>query len=138
MIFAIPILIAVTVFVLWALVKMTLNALSLFVGVSVALHALANGHGSTAALLQGGLAALAVVLLAQWVFVHSGSQCVKLLFAVAFAVPAAVAAYHVVRGLAVLVMPDTMGTASVAMIVAIFTGWQAWAGVAAKGQGRFA
>ncbi|MDQ2764362.1 MAG: hypothetical protein M3Y22_13055 [Pseudomonadota bacterium] len=110
----------------------------MFAAVSLAFHALANGHGVAAALLLGSIAALAVVLIGEWTFAHSRWPALKMLVAAVFAGPAAFAAYYAFRGLAASVMPDNLGVTSTAPIAAIFTGWLALARVAEKGQRRFA
>jgi hypothetical protein len=137
MLFAVPILIAVSLFLLWTLVKLTLNAMPLFVGVSLGFLMLSHGEGLVAALISGVAVAIAVTLCGAWTLSTTQSPGVKLMVAAAFAGPAAFVAYHAVRGLAVLVIADGTGATCVAVIAAVNTGWSAYARVADKGRQTF-
>jgi hypothetical protein len=99
MILAVPILIAVTLFLGWALVSLTLNAFPLFSGVSAGLLILGWGGSIAAALLIGLSVGLAVAIMGRIAFSRARSPMARLSVGLAFVAPAAFAAHHAVTGL---------------------------------------
>ena len=79
--------------------QMAVFALPLFVGVSAGRFAYDAGAGALGAILLGAAAAAAALGIAQLVLAMTRSTALRLLIALAFAVPAAFAGYHVVLGL---------------------------------------
>lgn len=135
MILAVPILIAVTLFLGWALVKLTVHALPLFAGVSVTMVVLRAGGGSIEAVACGAGAALAVATLGRLAFGTSRSPSVRALIALAFAAPAALAAYHAALGVSALVVSSGAWRTPAALIIAFLVGAAAWRGIAASASG---
>ena len=81
------------------MVQMAIFALPLFVGVTVGRFAYDGGAGALGATVVGSLAAAGALGLAQVVLVATRSTALRLLTALAFATPAALAGYNVVLGL---------------------------------------
>ena len=99
MIFAIPILIAVCLFLGWALVTLTVNALPLFSGVSAGLLVLGWGSSVSGGLVAGLVVGIAVATVGPVAFSQARSPVLRLSIGLIFAAPAAAAAYHAVLGL---------------------------------------
>ena len=135
MIFAIPILIAVALFMGWVLVRLTIHALPLFAGASAAFFVHQLGAGFAAAAIIGGLVALAVVTLGRICSVQAGSHAIRILVAVAFTAPAAFAAYHAALGLAAPVLGSGAARGALGTVAAVLVGSAAWRGVVSQRSG---
>jgi hypothetical protein len=136
MIFAIPILIAVTFFLGWLLVKLTIHALPIFTGISAAVLAHQASAGPVTAIAIGALAAIAIAAIARVAFECARSPALRLAVPLAFAMPASIAAYHAALGLSALVMPDGFWRAAVAMAAAALIGAAAWREIMSSRTGR--
>jgi hypothetical protein len=135
MILAVPILIAVAIFLGWALVTLTVHALPLFAGASIAMVVLRAGGGPTEAVACGAGAALAVAALGRFAFGASRSPAVRALIALAFAAPAAIAAYHAALGVSALVDASGAWRSPAALMIAFLIGAAAWRGIASTASG---
>jgi len=121
---AIPMMVAFALLLGWVLVKLTLNALPLFIGFALAMLAHDLGAGLLASLAAGALAALSVAATGRSAAgLHS--PALRLALGLAFAVPAGAAAYHAERGLSGLVAGGAAGMTAGAA-VAILVGLTAW------------
>jgi hypothetical protein len=98
-IFAVPILIAVSLFLGWALVTLSVNALPLFSGVSAGLLVLGWSGSATGGLIAGLVVGIAVATIGPIAFSRARSSILRLSIGLIFAAPAAAAAYHAVLGL---------------------------------------
>lgn len=133
----IPILVIVALFMAWVLIKLTINALPFFTGVTIFMSFLGSGHGVAVALVLGCLAAIAVVALGKWAFAHARSPATRFAVAAAFAVPAAIAAFHAMRGIAALALPGSNIATAMAVLTAILIGWFAVSQIAQNGVRRY-
>ena len=79
--------------------QMATFALPLFVGVTAGRFAFGTGAGVLGAVVVGAIAAAAALGVAQVVLVMTRSTALRVLVALTFAAPAAVAGYNVVLGL---------------------------------------
>ncbi len=126
MILAVPILIAVSLFLGWVLIRLAANALPLFVGAAIAFTLLHSGNSVGVALVAGLLASLAVVVFGPIAYCHARSGTLRLMLGLTFGVPAAVAAWYAVQGIAGHVMPAGEGRDAVAYVIAIIVGGVGW------------
>lgn len=126
MILAIPILIAVSLFLGWVLIKLTVNALPLFAGTATVLVLLQSTGSIGVALVAGLLAGLVVAVFGSIAFKYAHSGMLRLALALLFAVPAAVAAWHAVQGIMGHVMMTGGKRDVAAFVVAIIVGGMAW------------
>ena len=129
-IIAIPILIAVALFMGWVLVKLTIHALPLFAGTSTAVFIHHAGASLATSVVAGGLIALAVTILGRVSFERTRSPAMRLLVALSFTAPAAFAAYHATLGLAAHAVPSGALRAAMALVAAFLVGAAAWRGIA--------
>lgn len=90
----------------WLLFTLAVYALPFFVGVAGGLWAFETGAGIVGAVVVGLLAGIAALIAAQILFAVVRSTLARLLLAVAFAAPAAVAGYHATLGLAAIGVPS--------------------------------
>ena len=133
MIFAIPILIAVALFLCWCFVKLTVHALPLFAAVTTALFLTHAGLGFGVVLICAGAVALAVLIGGRMMAAQVISPMVRLSILTAFAAPASVAAYHAVMGLTAPVVGSDAVRTLAASIIAIMVGGAAWRNVDSEG-----
>lgn len=130
MIVAVPILIAVSLFLGWCLVKLTVNALPLFAGVTTMSLLLHTGFSIGPALAGGCAIALVVVIGGRSLAAAPNSPALRAGVLIAFAAPASFAAYHAALGLTAIVMTsDAMRTIS-ALVASLIVGAAAWREVA--------
>ncbi|MFA6114216.1 MAG: hypothetical protein WC729_09485 [Sphingomonas sp.] len=125
MILAVPILIAVSLFLGWALVSLAVNALPLFSGVSAGLLVLGWSGSAAGGLIAGLRVGIAVAMVGPIAFSRARSPMLRLSIGLIFAAPAAVAAYHAVSGL----FDHVVGTApreTLAFAAAFLVGMAAW------------
>jgi hypothetical protein len=90
----------------WLLFTLTIYALPLVIGVTVGLWAHGNGAGAVGGFIVGALAAGAVAILGQLTFAFARPLWVRLIVAILFAGPAAVAGYAATHGIAKHLMPS--------------------------------
>jgi hypothetical protein len=125
MILAVPILIAVALFLGWALISLTVAALPLFAGVTAGLLVLGWSGSIVAGLLASILVAVAVAGIGPIAFAQARSPIARLAIGMAFAAPAALAAHHATMGL----LGQLVGSASremLAVMAALVIGVMAW------------
>lgn len=126
MILAIPILIAVSLFLGWVLVALAVNALPLFSGVSAGLLVL-DWRGSVAeGLIAGVLVGIVVATIGPVAFSRARSPMLRLLIVLAFAGPAAAAAYHAALGLFSHLAAHGAACDALALVAAFLVGSSAW------------
>lgn len=125
MILAVPILIAVALFLGWALVSLTIAALPLFAGVTAGLLVASWSGSLIAGLLTGLLVAIILAGLGPIAFSRARSPISRLAIGLAFAAPASIAAYHAAVGL----LGHFVGSAPremLAAVIAFVIGAAAW------------
>ena len=86
----------------------------------------ASGAGLVAAIAAGALAAIATLALAQTLLALSHSPISRIAVGLAFAVPAGAAGYHAMHGIAVAIMPASVGQHILPSIAAIAIAAMAW------------
>jgi len=126
MILAVPILIAVSLFLGWVLIRLAVNALPLFAGTAVAFALLQTSNSVGVPLIAGLLASLAIVVFGPIAYGHARSGTLRVILALTFAVPAAFAAWHSVHGISGYAVTAGRGRDAVAYVIAILVGGMAW------------
>ena len=106
--------IAGLIFLCWFVFTLAVNALPFFVGVSVGMLAFDSGAGALGAATVGVSVAACTLIAGRFLFAASWSLVIRGLIAAVFAIPAAVAGYHVASGILGLgesaeVWPQAMG-----------------------------
>lgn len=102
----IVILIGVIGFLCWLLFTLAVYALPLFVGVTAGMWAHGSGAGVAGGFIVGVIAAGATAILGQLIFAFARPLWIRLIVALLFAVPAAVAGYAATHGVAKHLMPS--------------------------------
>ena len=90
----------------WLLFTLAVYALPLFVGVAVGMWAHDAGAGVVGGFIVGALAAGAVAIIGQLIFAFTRPLWIRLIVALLFAGPAAVAGYAATHGIAKHLMPS--------------------------------
>lgn len=126
MILAVPILIAVSLFLGWLFVALAINALPLFSGVSTALLVLGWTGSIAEGLVAGALVGLAVATIGPVTFSRARPPMLRLLIVLAFAGPAAAAAYHAALGLFGHLIAHGGARQALALAAAFLVGSAAW------------
>lgn len=112
------------------LCKLTFNliiyALPLYVGATAGFALHSGGTGWLASAAAGIAATIATLVLAYWLLAAAKSPIVQAAIGLAFAAPAAFAAYHLVHGIVASSMPSTIWTVAVSAIGAGLYGIVAW------------
>lgn len=90
----------------WLLFTFAVYALPLFVGVTVGMWAYGTGAGYTGGFIIGAFAAGAVAIIGQLIFAFARPIWIRLVVALLFAGPAAVAGYAATHGIAKHLMPS--------------------------------
>lgn len=132
MIIAILLAIAAIVFMLWLLFTLAIYALPFFAGVSVGMWAYAAGAGALGAIGLGLVAGVATWLAGQLLFMTVRSPIIRLVIALIFAVPAAIAGYHAVFGVAGISGAADPWREAFAWAGAMIIGVTAWARIASS------
>jgi hypothetical protein len=91
--------IAGVIFLCWLIFTLAVNALPCFVALSVGMFAFDCGASALPAIAVGVTAAACVLTAGRFFFAASQSFMIRGLIAAVFAMPAAVAGYHVVYGI---------------------------------------
>jgi hypothetical protein len=110
----------------WLIFTLAVYALPLFVGLSAGMAAFHSGAGVVGALVTGVGAGALTLVVGQVAFTVVQPLVLRALIAAAFAVPAAIAGYHTVLGLAQLGMPSLIWREIFAGIGALLIGGTAW------------
>jgi len=138
MIVAVPILIAVSFFLGWCLVKLTIHALPLFAAV-MTVSLLLRAEWSVESAVAGAVAfALLIVLGGRSLAAQSNIPVLRAGVLIAFAAPASFAAYHAVLGLTAIVMASDVWRTIWALVAALVVGAAAWREVAVSADRRLA
>jgi hypothetical protein len=110
----------------WLIFTLAVYALPFFVALSVGLTALHAGAGLGGAALFAFLAGALTLGIGQTAFSFTRSALLRAVIATAFALPAAVAGYHLVHGLSQIAMPSLLWREVFAWTGAIAVGATAW------------
>lgn len=88
------------------LFKLAVVAAPVFVGMQTFIWTMDTGAGPIGAILAGGAAGVTTLVLARILFVNVRLPSVRMTLALGFGIPAALAGYHVVLGVASLSVPS--------------------------------
>ena len=110
----------------WLIFTLAIYALPFFVALSVWLAASHGGAGITVAVCVAILAGVLTLVIGQTTLAFTRSALLRVMIAAAFAVPAAVAGYHVVHGLSQIGVSSLPWRDAFAWIGAIAIGGTAW------------
>lgn len=114
----------------WLLFTLAIYALPFFAGLSTAMWAHSAGSGIVGAFAVGLVAAVVTLVVGQILFSTVRSPILRLIIALAFAVPAALAGYHAVHGLAAAGVSSEGWREAFAIVGAVVVGATAWARLA--------
>ena len=112
------------------LFRLSIYALPLFVAFAVVSATYHSGYGITAALVAAVLAAIATIAIAQLALGLAKSDLARAAIGLVFALPAALAGYHAVHGIAIVTMPVSAWQVAVSLIgaaVIATASWTQWA-----------
>ncbi|MDH7972461.1 hypothetical protein QH494_09725 [Sphingomonas sp. AR_OL41] len=126
MILAVPILIAASLFLGWVLVALAVNALPLFSGISAGLLVLGWTGSAAEGLIAGALVGIAIATIGPVIFSRARSPMLRLIVVLAFAGPAAAAAYHAALGLLGHLIASGPPRDALALVAAFLVGFAAW------------
>lgn len=110
----------------WLIFTLAVYALPFFVAMSVGMIAYDSGAGILCAPLVGIVAGGVTFAVGQTAFAMTRSRILRATIAVVFAVPAAIAGYHVVFAMAQLGMPSMAWREVLGCLGAVFIGGTAW------------
>ncbi|WP_439364213.1 hypothetical protein ACNJYD_30710 [Bradyrhizobium sp. DASA03005] len=110
----------------WAIFALAVYALPFFVALSIGMTALQSGAGLVGALLIGTAGGALTLFLGQVVFAVSRPSALRIAIATAFAVPAAVAGYHVVFAVSDIGVPSPAWREVFAYLGAVCIGVTSW------------
>jgi hypothetical protein len=110
----------------WLIFMLAVYALPFFVAVNAGLMAFHNGAGVLGAPLVGIAAGAVALAIGQTAFAIARSPILRAAIAVAFAVPAAIAGYHVVLVMSQIGVPSPAWREAFACLGAAFIGVTAW------------
>jgi hypothetical protein len=130
MIVAVPILIAVSFFLGWCLVKLTIHALPLFAAMMTTSLLLRAGFSVGPAVVGGIVSALLIVVGGRSLAAIPNSPVLRAGVLIAFAAPAAIAAHHAVLGLTASVIGSLAWRTIWALVASLIVGSAAWREVA--------
>ena len=111
----------------WAIFALAVYALPFFVALSIGMTAFQGGAGVVAALLVGTASGALTLVLGQVALAVTQSLTLRIAIATAFAVPAAVAGYHVVFTLSQIGVPSLAWREILACLGAVCIGGTSWA-----------
>lgn len=121
------ILFAIAAFLIGALlIRLAVHALPVSCAYLAAQAVHASGAGLLAAIAAGALAAIATLALAQILIAQARSPAMRIAVGLAFALPAALAGYHAMRGIATAAMPASVWQQVLPMIAAVVIAVMAW------------
>jgi len=110
----------------WAIFALAVYALPFFVALSIGMTALQNGVGILGALLIGTACGVLTLVLGQTAVAITRSLTLRIAIATAFAVPAAVAGYHLVFALSQIGVTSMAWREVFACLGAVCIGGTAW------------
>jgi hypothetical protein len=114
-------------FLCWLAFNLAVHALPFFVGVAAGLFAHHTGAGPFGTIAIGLIAGAATLVIGQFIFAIIRSPLPRVLMTATFALPAAVAGYHLVLGLSAIGMASDPWWHVFAIIGAVVVGSTAWA-----------
>lgn len=106
----------------WLLFTFAVYALPLFVGVTVGMWAHGSGAGVVGGVIVGVVAAGAVAIIGQLIFAFARPLWIRLIVALLFAGPAAVAGYAATHGIAKHLMPSESWQIAFSIVGAVAVG----------------
>ncbi|MGJ8530801.1 MAG: hypothetical protein ACSHYC_01370 [Alphaproteobacteria bacterium] len=115
-------LVGVIGFLCWLVFTLAVYALPLFVGVTAGMWAHDSGAGIVGSIIVGALVAGAVAIIGQLIFAFARPLWIRLVVAILFAGPAAVAGYAATHGIAKHLMPSEGWQMTFSIIGAIAVG----------------
>jgi hypothetical protein len=118
--------------------SLAVYALPFFAAIAGGLFAYHTGAGPIGGAAIAMAAGAATLVAGQFAFAHSRSTILRTMIAVAFALPAAVAGYHLALGLSAMGMPSDTWRHVFAIIGAVVVGSTAWARLVAQPSGELA
>lgn len=118
-------------FFCWVLSTLAIYALPVFVGMSAGLYVHDSGVGPIGAIVLGLMAAASVLVIGQIVFSIVRTPALRIVVALAFAIPAALAGYYTTFGLSGLTMTSGLLRQGFAVAGAVAVGATAWLRLAA-------
>jgi hypothetical protein len=112
---------------LWLVFNLAVYALPFFAAVACGFFAYHMGAGPIGGAAIAMAAGATTLVAGQFAFAHSRSTILRTMIAAAFALPAAVAGYHLVLGVSTMGMPSDTWRHVFAIIGAAVVGSTAWA-----------
>ena len=116
------------------LFRLSIYALPLFVAFAAASATYHSGYGIIAALVAAVMAAIATIAIAQIALGLAKSDLARAAIGLVFALPAALAGYHAVHGIAAATMPASSWQVAVSLIGAAVIATASWTQLAAARQ----
>jgi MFS family permease len=113
-------------FLCWLAFNLAVYALPFFAGTAAGLFAYHTGAGVVGGAFVGLVAGAVTVAAGEFAFGNSRSTIIRTMTAATFAVPAAVAGYHLLLGLSALGMPSDTWRQVFAITGAVAVGSTAW------------
>ncbi|MBW7970117.1 hypothetical protein HYH08_11785 [Bradyrhizobium sp. BR 10289] len=110
----------------WAIFALAVYALPFFVALSIGITALQSGAGLIGALVLATAGGALTLLLGQVAFAVTRSLALRIAIATAFAIPAAVAGYHVVSAVSQIGVPSLAWREVFACLGAVCIGVTSW------------
>ncbi|WP_342724141.1 hypothetical protein AAFG07_34450 [Bradyrhizobium sp. B097] len=110
----------------WAIFALAVHALPFFLALSIGTTALQGGAGVAGALLIGTAGGAMALVFGQAAVASTRSLTLRFAIASAFAVPAAVAGYHVVSALSQIGVPSLAWREVFACLGALYIGGASW------------
>jgi hypothetical protein len=114
-------------FLCWLAFNLAVHAFPFFTGVTAGLFAYHSGAGPFGTITIGLIAGAATLVIGQFIFSTIRSPLPRALITAAFALPAAVASYHLALGLSAIGMTSDPWRHVFAVLGAIAVGSTAWA-----------
>lgn len=108
------------------LFRLSIYALPLFVAFLAASVTYRSGSGIVAALAAAAIAAIILLAVAQLALAFAKSDLTRAAIRVAFAMPASVAGYHAVHGIAAATMPPSAWQLTVSLLGAAIIATASW------------
>jgi hypothetical protein len=110
----------------WAIFALAVHALPFFVALSIGMTALQNGSGVVGALLIGTAGGALTLAVGQTAVANTRWLILRIAIATVFAIPAAIAGYHLAFALSQIGMPSPAWREFFACLGAVCVGGTAW------------
>lgn len=108
------------------LIRLAVHALPAYCAYLAGQAVQSSGAGLVAAIAAAALAAIATFALAQILHAIASSPATRIVVGLAFAVPAGLAGYHAMHGIAVAVMPESVWQQVLPVVAAVAIAAMAW------------